>query len=119
MTAFDTRSSTAAQGGPDPLPAPLANGTAPAAGARPELTQKPEVDGAAASLVPAEQAVRLRAIPYAFENGRLLVAMLEVSDILGADEISVCTGKPVTRVPITREAFTELLRETHGTTAAQ
>jgi type II secretory ATPase GspE/PulE/Tfp pilus assembly ATPase PilB-like protein len=83
------------------------------------LTQKPEVDAAAAGLLPAEQAVRLRAIPYAFENGRLLVAMLDPADLLGADEISVCAGKPVTRVPIAQEAFTELLRETHGTTAAQ
>jgi type II secretory ATPase GspE/PulE/Tfp pilus assembly ATPase PilB-like protein len=118
MTAFQT-SSTTSGGGPDHVPAPGVNGTAPVAGARPELTQKPDVDAAAASLVPAEQAVRLRAIPYAFENGRLLVAMLDPSDLLGADEVSVCTGKPVTRVPISREAFTELLRETHGTTAAQ
>src|ERR1700680_2028555 len=119
MTAIKTSQPTPAAGGPDHVPAPGVNGAVPASGATPELTQKPDVDAVAAALVPAEQAVRLRAIPYAFENGRLLVAMLDTSDLLGADEVSVCTGKPVTRVPITRDAFTELLRETHGTTAAQ
>jgi type II secretory ATPase GspE/PulE/Tfp pilus assembly ATPase PilB-like protein len=119
MTAIQTGSSSPATGGSDHVPAPGVNGAVHAAGARPQLTEKPDIDGAAASLLPAEQAIRLRAIPYAFDNGRLLVSMLDVSDLLGADEISVSTGKPVTRVPITQEAFTELLRETHGTTAAQ
>ena len=83
------------------------------------LQQKPEVDGAAAALLPGDQAVRLRAIPYAFENGRLLVAMLDPADLIAADEVSICAGKPVTRVGIAQEAFTELLRDVHGITAAQ
>ncbi len=92
---------------------------APAGGGAPVLTRKPEVDPEATALVPGEQAVRLRAVPYAFERGRLLVAMLEPGDIAAADEISVCVGRPVTRMGIAREAFAELLRDVHGITAAQ
>ncbi|MDX2130675.1 MAG: GspE/PulE family protein [Planctomycetota bacterium] len=98
------------------------NGTTHAGGPTPgvvALQRKPEVDPAAAALVPGDQAVRLGAIPYAFDRGRLLVAMLDAADIAAGDEISVCVGKPVTRVGIVREAFAELLRDVHGITAAQ
>ena len=92
----------------------------PPGGAAPEpLGQKPDVDPAATRAITAEQAVRLRAVPYAFENGRLLVAMLDTADFAAADEVSVSAGKPVTRMAITEEAFTELLRGAYGTTAAQ
>jgi type IV pilus assembly protein PilB len=92
------------------------------AGAAPEnelLTQKPEADAAATQLITAEQAVRLRAVPYAFNNGRLLLAMLDTGDFAAADEVSISAGKPVTRMAIAEEAFTELLRSAYGTTAAQ
>jgi len=92
------------------------NGTAPASAA---LTKKPEVDRAAAALVPAEQAVRLRAVPFGMDGARLRVAMVDATDLAAADEIAACTGKPVRRVAITAEAFAELLRDVHGITAAQ
>src|SRR6516162_5537670 len=74
------------------------------------LEEKPEVDPAASALATPEQAVRLRAVPYAFRDGRLLVAMLDPNDLEAADELSVSSGKPVTRMGIIPEAFTELLR---------
>jgi type II secretory ATPase GspE/PulE/Tfp pilus assembly ATPase PilB-like protein len=110
MTAITTSQHIPA-GRPEDRPQP--------AGGVPTLTQKPDVDSAAAALLPGDQAVRLRAIPYGFENGRLLVAMLDPADVLAGDEVSVCAGKPVTRVGIAPDAFAELLREVHGITAAQ
>jgi len=115
MTTMDANPARAA---PDGAGAP-ASGVPRRRGVAPALTQKPDVDSAASALAPAEQSVRLRAIPYAFDGQRLVVAMLDPADLQGADELSVCTGRPVTRVGITQAAFTELLREVHGTTAAQ
>ncbi len=83
------------------------------------LDEAPEIDHAASGLATAEQAVRLRAVPYAFLEGRLLVAMLDAADFCAADELSVRTGRPVTRVPIAPDAFTALLRAAYGTTAAR
>src|SRR5690242_10471688 len=83
------------------------------------LTERPEVDPAASKLIQAEQAVRLRAVPYAFRNGQLLAAMLDPSDLEAADELSVSAGKPVQRVPISPDVFSDLLRGVYGTTAAQ
>ncbi|GJQ30898.1 MAG: type II secretion system protein GspE [Phycisphaerae bacterium] len=104
--------------------APVENGPAgvapgPKPGGNDVLQKKPETDPAATGLIPGEQAVRLRAIPYAFEGSRLLVAMLDTGDVAAADEVSVCAGRAVKRVGITREAFAELLRDVHGITAAQ
>jgi type II secretory ATPase GspE/PulE/Tfp pilus assembly ATPase PilB-like protein len=83
------------------------------------LAEKPDLDPAATGLITPEQAVRLRAIPYALDGKRVRVAMLDVSDLAAGDEVSVSAGRPVTRVPITEEAFTELMRAAYGTTAAQ
>ncbi len=83
------------------------------------LEEKPDVDASAAKLISAEQAVRLRAVPYAFSGRRLVLAMLDPNDLAGADEVSVSAGRPVTRVGIAKEAFAELLRATYGITAAQ
>jgi type II secretory ATPase GspE/PulE/Tfp pilus assembly ATPase PilB-like protein len=79
----------------------------------------PEVDPAAVALGNADQAVRLRAIPFGFDGGRLLLAMLDPADLAAADEVSVTAGKPVTRIGATQEVFQDLLRATYGTTAAQ
>ncbi|CAG1003673.1 Type II secretion system protein E [Phycisphaerales bacterium] len=104
---------------------PVSNGQAEGAegpgehGAAAVLSKRPEVDAAAAALVPGDQAVRLRAIPFAFDGPRLLVAMLDPADVAASDEISVCAGRPVARVGISRDAFAELLRDVHGITAAQ
>jgi len=83
------------------------------------LEKVPEVDAAAAALLAAEHAIRRRAIPYAFEGKRVLVAMADPGDIASADEISVATGRPVTRVGCSTQIYTELLRAAYGTTAAQ
>src|SRR5436190_6967271 len=83
------------------------------------LEEMPDVDPVAVALGNAEQAVRLRAIPYGFAGGRLLLAMLDATDLAAADEVSVTAGKPVTRIPANAEVFQDLLRATYGTTAAQ
>src|SRR5437870_1791733 len=82
-------------------PEPELNGTAAVLPDR--LEAKPEVDPAAVALVSAEQAVRLRAVPYGFCESRLLVAMLDPADLAGTDEIAVCSGHPVHRVPVAAE----------------
>jgi len=99
------------------LAQPVASTRPPAAAAT--LTQKPQSDPKAALLIAAEQAVGLRAIPYAFEGKKLLVAMMDISDISAADEIAVCAGCSVKRIAVSREVFTELMRELYGITAAQ
>lgn len=83
------------------------------------LEQKPEVDAEATQLITADQAVRLRAVPYGFRGRRVLAAMLDASDVAAADELSVLCGRPVTPVAIAKDAFGELLRGTYGITAAQ
>ncbi len=83
------------------------------------LEKPPEVDAAVAVLLSAEHAIRRRAIPYALEGRRVLLAMADPSDIAAADEISIAIGKPVTRVGCTTQIYTELLRNAYGTTAAQ
>ncbi len=112
MTAISTTQHT-------PAGRPEDRGAPPPVQGPPVLAQKPEVDPAASGLLPGDQSVRLRAIPYAFASGRLLVAMLDPTDLLASDEVSVFSGRPVTRVGIAAEAFAELLREVHGITAAQ
>jgi len=97
--------------------------------------RKPDADPKAAALLTPDQAVRLRAVPIAFAGGRLLVAMMNspdlnadlnadptadpTADLAAADEISVCSGLPVTRILLNRDVFADLLRSTYATTAAQ
>lgn len=83
------------------------------------LTQRPDFEPQAVARLTAEQAVRLRVVPFAFSGNRLRVAMLDPKDLAAADEVSVSAGCPVSRVPITPEAFGELLRAAYGTTAAK
>src|SRR5688500_14774869 len=85
-----------------------AHGAVPASGPQngpAALEEMPEVEPAAVALGNAEQAVRLRAIPFGFDNGRLLLAMLDPADLAAADEMSVTTGRPVTRLGATTEVF--------------
>ncbi|MFA6043990.1 MAG: GspE/PulE family protein [Phycisphaerales bacterium] len=77
------------------------------------------MDEAAAGLLGSEQAVRLQAIPYAFEGSRLLVAFVDPADLGAADEIAVTCGHPIRRVSIAPAAFADLMREVHGITAAE
>ncbi len=93
--------------------APL-NGHKPAA-----LATKPVIDPAAARLIDAEQAMRLRVVPYLFENDRLVVAMLDTDDLAASDEVSVTTGKSVRRMGVAAEMLRQMLREAYGTTAAE
>jgi type II secretory ATPase GspE/PulE/Tfp pilus assembly ATPase PilB-like protein len=78
-------------------------------------------DPAAAALVSADQAVRLRAVPVGFDGSgrRLRAAMLDPDDLSAADELSLIAGRPVDRMGVASDAFAELLRATYGTTAAQ
>jgi type II secretory ATPase GspE/PulE/Tfp pilus assembly ATPase PilB-like protein len=100
---------------------PPVSGPAPtsAVGEIRKLDQKPEFDPEAVKLLSADSAVRLRAVPYAFRGRRLLVAMLDTTDLAASDEVSVLAARPVTRIAIEEEAFTELLRSAYGITAAQ
>jgi type II secretory ATPase GspE/PulE/Tfp pilus assembly ATPase PilB-like protein len=83
------------------------------------LTEMPEVDPAASSLISAEQAVRLRAVPYAIRDGELWAAMPEASDLAASDELSIIAGMPVRRAGIAKDLFGNLLRSAFGATAAQ
>ncbi len=83
------------------------------------LTAKPAIDTQAAKMIDAEQAMRLRVVPYALEKGRLLVAMLDVGDLAASDEVSITTGKSVRRVGAPSEILRQMLREAYGTTAAE
>ncbi|GMV25635.1 MAG: general secretion pathway protein GspE [Phycisphaerae bacterium] len=83
------------------------------------LEQLPEISPGASKAATAEQAVRLRAVPYGFSGDKLLVAMLDPMDFSAADEISVTARRPVQRVGATAEVFELLLRHAYGITAAQ
>lgn len=100
-----------------------------AAGARPgpsrfaglpgPLKERPAIDRAASARLQAEQAIRLRAVPFAIERGRLLVAMLDADDFAAADEVSVSAAMPVSACEAPAEIFKDMLREAYGVTAAQ
>lgn len=84
------------------------------------LTELPAVDPKAAGLIAADDAVRLRAVPYAFEGDDvLLVAMHDPTDYAGADELSGVSGRAVERRGVTQELYDSLLRTAYGATAAQ
>ncbi len=83
------------------------------------IEQKPQVEEGAARTINAEQAIRLRAVPFRRAAGRLHVAMLDPGDDAAADEISVFAGMAVTRHGATEGVIRDLLREHYGTTAAE
>ncbi|MGQ0628987.1 MAG: GspE/PulE family protein [Phycisphaerales bacterium] len=114
-----TTSTTAHPGAQTNGSAGAAPPPAPIGGASVMLTEKPTVDPAASRLINAEQAARLRAVPYAISGRRLMVVMADPADDSAADELSVITGKPVTRVAIAPEHFDDLLRAAFGATATQ
>ena len=129
MATFETRARgvdgvvAPALSAPVAVEPPAVNGDSPEARPAPDpaepLADAPAIDPAAAAMINAEQAVRLRAVPYAFAGGRLLIAMMDATDFAAADEVSATAGKPVSRVAIAPEAFDTLLRSAYGTTAAQ
>src|SRR5262245_15098560 len=63
----------------------------------PVLSEQPRLDASASGLISAEQAVRLRSVPFQMENGRLFVVMADPNDFAAADELSVLTGMPIDR----------------------
>jgi len=79
----------------------------------------PEVDPNAAAKITADDAVRLRAVPFTFDQGELVVALADVHDFGAADEVSILSGMPVRRVGAPLELFEGLLRLAFGATAAQ
>ncbi len=83
------------------------------------LEQAPAAAADAVSLITAEVAVRLRVVPLRLEQSRLVVAMIDPLDIAAADEAATLSGFPVTRVGLDPKAFSELMREQYGTTAAR
>jgi len=83
------------------------------------IEKAPPVDADTAALVDADVAVRLRAVPLRIERGRLLVAMLDPTDIGAADEIATLAGVPITRFGMDPKPFAELVKEHYGTTAAR
>jgi len=87
-------------------------------GEYPRLTQRPQVEPRAARTITAEQATRLRAVPFRVEDERLHVLMLDPSDFVAADEISVCAGLPVKRFAGPEDIIREMIRDSFGTTAA-
>jgi type IV pilus assembly protein PilB len=69
-----------------------------------------EVDQGAANLIDASEARRCRAVPIAFLEGEaLLVATADPSNILGADDISMSTGRAVRRAIATPEGIEALI----------
>ncbi len=71
----------------------------------------------AVALVSADLAVRLRVVPLRLDGKRLVVAMLDPLDIASVDEIATLVGRPITRIGLSKRAFSDLLRENYGTTA--
>jgi type II secretory ATPase GspE/PulE/Tfp pilus assembly ATPase PilB-like protein len=83
------------------------------------LEEAPDATVEAVALISPEVAVRLRVVPLRFEAGRLVVAMVDPMDMASADEVATLTGRPVTRIGLEAKAFSELMREHYGTTAAR
>lgn len=99
--------------------APGSAAVSPAVPAFDTLSEMPQVDGKAAGLISADDAVRLRSVPYAIQDGQLRVAMSDPSDFAAADELSITSGMPVQRRGAPAELFDSLLRTAYGATAAQ
>jgi type IV pilus assembly protein PilB len=69
-----------------------------------------EVDQGAANLIDAAEARRCRAVPIAFlEDGVLLVATADPSNVLGADDIAMSTGYEVRRAIATPDGIEALI----------
>ena len=70
------------------------------------------VDHGAANLLSAAEAQRYRAVPIAFlDDGALLVATSDPSNVLGLDDIAMRTGYPVRRAIGTPEGIAALVRQ--------
>ena len=83
------------------------------------LEKAPTIADDALSLLEADVAVRLRAVPFAIDGRRLVVAMADPTDLASVDELAAMTGRAIRRVGIEQPAFAELMRLGYGTTAAR
>ncbi|MDP7069819.1 MAG: GspE/PulE family protein [Phycisphaerales bacterium] len=70
-------------------------------------------------LIEPDVAVRLRIVPIAMRNERLVLAMFDPLDTQAADEIAVLSGCVVDREGMDPGIFAELLRKHYGTTASK
>ncbi|MBX9737897.1 MAG: GspE/PulE family protein [Phycisphaerales bacterium] len=93
-------------------PGPLPRGTV-------ELTEKPTINADAARLLTPDQAVRLGAVPFAFEGSKLVVLMSNPRDEDSADELSIISGRAIRRAAGPQEMFDDLIRQAYGATASQ
>jgi len=64
------------------------------------LLESYPVDQAALSLISPETARRYRALPIGFEGGRLVVAMMNPSDIIAIDDLRILTGYDILPVVV-------------------
>ncbi len=69
------------------------------------------VDPSAAGLIPETLARRYSVIPYAFEDGTVLVAMADPSNVLVVDDIRAITGLRVTPKISTRSDIDDAIRQ--------
>ncbi len=69
------------------------------------------VDPTAAGLIPETLARRYSVIPYAFEDGTVLVAMADPSNVLVVDDIRAITGLRVTPKISTRSDIDDAIRQ--------
>jgi type IV pilus assembly protein PilB len=67
------------------------------------------VDPTAAGLIPASLAQRYSALPIGWEDGRLIVAMADPSNVLAIDDIRTFTGKDVRPVIAARIAILDAI----------
>ena len=68
------------------------------------------VDPAAASLVPENLSNRYTALPYAFDDGRLVVAMADPGNVLAVDDIRAVSGRAVSIVAATKVDIADAAR---------
>src|SRR5207247_10213666 len=77
-----------------------------------DLTEYP-VDPSAVSLISDSLARRFQAIPIAWEEHRLIVAMADPSNVVAIDDIRTITGADVRTVVATRSAILEAIERHH------
>jgi type IV pilus assembly protein PilB len=72
------------------------------------------VDGAASSLIPDTVARRHQAMPIGWEDGRLVVAMANPSDVFAIDDIKALTGAELKPVVVTSGQLAKALEQLVG-----
>lgn len=83
------------------------------------VEELPDLDSDAASLISAEDAIRMRLVPIRTADDQLVVAMRDPLDLAAVDEASVLAGKPIERFGMDSDPFRRVLESQYGTTAAR